>query len=211
MGWKLKSILDDPKSQQFDKANSRGNKNLFSFEFLIRKCCLRERENGPCWAKLKGRLNLQGPRAQGRKMGSLGNGRYPKRIQIPSAKPSCAKSCSVDNSYWRGGIPNILWNSLITCQVSTLWWESPFLQQHVILAVLFLCMGDPSLQWSSPIFTTFIHMGENLKLHSKSSRWATTSHFLLHFAMSAITTEMTFQKLLRKAKTNNFLNKAWKC
>lgn len=28
-----------------------------------------------------------------------------------------------------------------------------------------------------------------------------TCHFLFQFAMSAITTEMTFQKLLRKAKT----------
>lgn len=158
-----------PRSLKFDKGNSLGDRNpLFSSEFLFRR-----RENRP-WLpelrrqrKLKGWLGLHNPRvlshlkallwtrAQSKNTGCLWSRKCPKRIQIPSAKPSCARTCSVGNSQLERGIPYILWNSLIIWQASipvlgslhfssSMWYWLPY-----------------SLTWlAPPTFTTFLHMQE---------------------------------------------------
>lgn len=80
----------------------------------------------------------------------------PRGSKFQLQSPAVQKAAVWVTANWRGGIPNILWNSFIILQVSTPCWESPFLQQHEVLAILFLCMTpvfSDHLQPLQPLFT----------------------------------------------------------
>lgn len=125
------------RSQQFDKVNTVGVTEIFFLlNFWLESAVWEKRK----WAmpdNVERKTKPAESQSSGQENGKPRKWKVPPRgSKFHQQSPAVQKVAVWVTANWRGGIPNILWNSLITWQVSTPCWESPFLQQHV--AVLFL-------------------------------------------------------------------------